>query len=126
MVKVNLKSKSLIKNNIILILNGTPQGDYKLPNDKITIEKIESLYQIYKHSVPNKIKYRKPYFKALSEKELSVQDLITGANRQQAKENLETTLLIGILNGSLTWPDETKWFWQSKTDKDLILLKSWF
>lgn len=126
MIKVDLKNKSLIKNKTILIDNGIPQGDYILPSDEVTLETIEELYQVYKHSVPNTIRYRKPYFKALKEEELSTQDLIIGANRQLAKEKLETTLLIGILNGSLKWPDDTKWFWQSPNDKDLVLLKEWF
>ena len=69
MIKVDLKNKSLIKNKTILIDNGIPQGDYILPSNEVTLETIEELYQVYKHSVPNTIRYRKPYFKALKEEE---------------------------------------------------------
>ena len=91
----------------------------------ISFELLETLYTIYKHSVPNGIKYKKTYFKALTYDELSTEDLILGANRQTSKENLEIAIISGVLNGSLVWPDETKWFWQSENDKDFILLRKW-
>lgn len=126
MIYVDLDTQSMYDGKKPLIQNGKPIGDYKLPDDKISFSTIENLYQIYKHSVPNMVKYKKTYFKVESEKESSINFLINGANRQNAKEKLESTLLIGILNHSLIWPDNKKWFWQSNQDKDLVLLRKWF
>ena len=123
---IDLKTKTIKENGKFLIKNGIPQNGYTLDKTKITWEELEKAYEEYKHSVPNGIKYHHKYFKALEEEELSTEDLIKGANRGKAKEKLECMLLTGILNGSLTWPDEKKWFWQSAKDKDFVLLKTWF
>ena len=125
-MNINLETRTVIDGKRALIKNGKPVGDYQIPTDVIRIDDIERLYAEYKTSVPNGIKYRRPYFRALSADKLPTENLISGANRQQAKDKLEFTLLIGILNGSLVWPDETKWFWQSPNDKNLILLRDWF
>ena len=123
---IDLKTKTMKENGKILIKNCIPQNDYALDKTKITWEELEEAYEEYKHSVPNGVKYHHKYFKALEENELTTEDLITGANRGKAKEKLEWMLLTGILNGSLAWPDEKKWFWQSAKDKDFVLLKTWF
>ena len=123
---IDLKTKTMKENGKFLIKNGIPQNGYTLDKTKVTWEELEKAYEEYKHSVPNGVKYHYKYFKALEETELTTEDLITGANRGKAKEKLEWMLLTGILNGSLAWPDEKKWFWQSAKDKDFVLLKSWF
>ena len=48
------------------------------------------------------------------------------ANREKAQFELELYVLCQILNG-LKWESEKmgKWFWQSKMDKDLVILKKW-
>lgn len=125
MLQIDLDTKTVKNGKTYLIQNGIPQNGYIIDNKTITFEMLEELYAIYKHSVPNGIRYKKTYFKALTYDELSTTDLISGANRQNAKENLEMAIITGVLNGSLTWPDQTKWFWQSKNDKDFILLKRW-
>ena len=125
MLQINLDTKTVKNGKTYLIQNGIPQNGYIIDNKTITFEMLEELYAIYKHSVPNGIRYKKTYFKVLTYDELSTTDLISGANRQNAKENLEMAIITGVLNGSLTWPDHTKWFWQSKNDKDFILLKRW-
>ena len=83
------------------------------------------MIETYKHSVPNGMRRQRKFFRALPESELSTEDLIAGENRQKAKEKLEMAVLEGSLNGSLKWPDNTKWFWQSEKDPDLIVLKKW-
>lgn len=125
-MKIDFKRKTAVDGHKVLIKNGVAVGDFKIPDDPVTIEQIEELYAVYKTSVPNGIRYKRPYFRALSADQLTTQNLIAGANRQEAKDKLELTVLIGILNGSLVWPDQTKWFWQSEKDKDLILLRDWF
>lgn len=125
MLTINLETKTLKDKNKTLIDNGIPVNGYIISSEPITFERLEELYHIYKHSVPNTIKYKKQYFKALDSNQLDTKDLITGANRQIAKENLELAILIGVLNGSLIWPNENQWFWQSEKDKDFVLLKKW-
>lgn len=126
MLTVDFTSHTVKANGKTLIDKGIPVNGFVLSTDTVTLDHIENLYQLYKHSVPNQIRYKKCYFKALPAEKLNVSDLIKGENRQAAKENLEMTLITGILNGSLKWPDPKKWFWQSEKDKDLILLREWF
>ena len=90
-----------------------------------TFDYLEELYATYKRSVPDTIKYKHKYFKALTSQQMTLKDLVTGANRQKAKEQLEMAILTGVINGSLKWPDDSKWFWQSEKDKDFVLLKKW-
>ena len=125
MVYVNLNTKSAKKDGKVIIENGIPKNGYKISIDPVSFADIEELYAIYKHSVPNRMKRQRNFFRALPEDKLSTEDLITGESRQTAKEKLELAVLEGGLNGSLKWPDETKWFWQSEKDPDLIVLKKW-
>ena len=86
---------------------------------------VEKLYELYKRSVPDKeMKYT--YFKALSKEELTDYDLVFGLERYVIKSILEGYVCLAIASGILKWEDETKWFWQSKNDPDLIVLKKWF
>ena len=45
--------------------------------------------------------------------------------REEACAALEGFVLCSMLNGTLKWLDEKKWFWQSEVDNDLVLLKCW-
>ena len=100
-----------------LILKGQPVNGYVIPDDKITLEDIEALYKDYKYSLPDGVKYKHNYFKALPYEDLSIKSLISGKNRKKAKELLEKTLLIGILNKSLSWIDRSKYTGSLKTTK---------
>ena len=126
MLTINLYEKTMIKNGISLIEKGIPKNGYNIPNDNITFTQLEQLYQKYKHSIPDKKKYKYNYFKTMSCDELKISDITVGVKRQKAKEDLELSILTGILNKSLKWPDSKKWFWQSEKDKDFILLRTWF
>jgi hypothetical protein len=110
----------------LIIKDGQPIKGYEIRNDT-SVEELDELYKAYKHSVPNGIHYYKPYFKALDADELSDADMITGANREQAKFDLELAVLEGILNGSLLslFTDPKQWFWQSQSDKEFIILREW-
>ena len=126
MVTVDLNTMTVKDNRKIIIKNGQPVGDYKIKDEEISIEQIEDLYIAFKYSIPSP-KERKSCFKALSKDEMTMKQLVTGESRTKAREALEMTLVTGILNGSLKWPgNEKHWFWQSKKDKDLVLLKRWF
>ena len=63
---------------------------------------------------------------ALPERNLSDDDMLFGEGRDKAQIELELYILCQIING-LKWNPERmgRWFWQSKVDKDLVILKSW-
>lgn len=89
---------------------------------------IEELYQTYKHSLPSERSdgKRKKYFKALSIDELTDRQLMTAVRREGAQARLEGFILCMILNGYLKWTEDMgKWFYQSKKDPDLVILRSW-
>ena len=90
---------------------------------------IEDLYHEYKHSLPSERSEnkRRKYFKALSMEELDDFHLFNPIRREPAQARLECFILCMILNGSFVWDEEKlgKWFWQSKNDPDLVILRSW-
>ena len=87
----------------------------------VCVETIEELYDIYKHSIPSeKTMNRVSRFKALPESELSNDDMLYGVEREQAEKDLEQAL-----QGFAMPEDAGSWFWQSKNDKDLVVLRSW-
>ena len=87
---------------------------------------VERLYTFYKHSVPSERSESKSrqYFRALLERELSDEDMLYGKRRDPAQIELELYILCQVLLG-IEWNEERmgKWFWQSKEDKDLVILK---
>lgn len=106
---------------------------FLVPSDYDTtlniLTNIAHLYEQYKYSLPSEKSNRKYklYFKAVSIDEMSDEDMVFGERRELAQFKLEAFILFSILNGNLTWNDETmgKWFWQSKIDPDLVILKQW-
>lgn len=99
------------------IVNSDKHGEV-LP---VREETIEQLYDIYKHSIPSeKTMHRTSRFKALPESELSDDDMLYGVPREQAEKDLEKAL-----QGFAMPADAGTYFWQSKKDKDLVVLRSW-
>lgn len=90
---------------------------------------IEDLYEEYKYSVPSERSEdkRRKYFKALPMDELTMEQIIYGNTREYAQAKLEGTILCMILMKILVWNQlaPNQWFWQSKTDPDLVLINSW-
>lgn len=108
------------------------EKDTPLPGHYCTRELImaviEKRYAEYKHSVPSERSesHRRYYFKALSEKELSDEDMMYGERREVARCKLELYILWQLLRGQLYWSESWgTWFWQSATDKDLVILRTW-
>ena len=96
----------------------TAVTDGQLP---VCAETLEQLYDIYKHSIPSeKTMHRTSRFKALPESELSDDDMLYGVPREQAERDLKKAL-----RGFAIPEDAGSWFWQSKRDKDLVVLRSW-
>lgn len=90
---------------------------------------IEMLYKNYKHSLPSERSdgKRRQYFKALSVDELTDMQMATGEKREVARAKLEGFILCMIVDGYFVWDENElgKWFYQSKNDPDLVILRSW-
>ncbi len=99
-----------------------------LPSHDDILLLIEELYGNYKHSLPSERSesHRRYYFKALPEKELTDADMMFGERRETARCRIELTVLLAIIDGTLTWnPSWGTWFWQSEHDQDLVILRKW-
>lgn len=91
---------------------------------------IRELYRNYKYSLPSERSdnKRRKYFKALPMEEITDEQLMVAERREVSRAALEGLVLCFIVSGQLVWDEEVmngKWFWQSKTDPDLIVLRSW-
>lgn len=116
---VNFDTQTMTVNDKTLIQNGTPVNGYVLTDEQVTLNKIEQLFAVYETSFPDK---KEPsLFPAKSEQELSMNDIVYAPDRSYAKQELEQTLFIGIINKSLTYPNMQNWFWQSDKNKNLVI-----
>ena len=91
---------------------------------------LEYLYRVYKYSLPSERSdnKRRKYFKALPMEEITDEQLMIAERREFSQAVLEGFVLCMIVSGQLVWDEEVmqgKWFWQSKSDPDLIVLRSW-
>ena len=90
---------------------------------------IRDLYTSYKYSLPSERNdnKRRRYFKALSVDELTDEQLIKADKRETRQAALEGFILCSILTGQLKWDEAImgKWFYQSVSDPDLVILRSW-
>ena len=85
-----------------------------------SVEALEAAYEVYKHSIPSeRTMHRTARFYALPESELSDEDMLYGMPREQAEAALEAAL------ADFAYPEDAGWFWQSKNDPDLVVLRSW-
>ncbi len=85
------------------------------------VEQLEACYAVYKYSIPSeKTMHRVSRFKALTEAELSDDDMLYGVAREHAEQELEKAL-----KGFSIPETEKGWFWQSENDPDLVVLRSW-
>ena len=97
---------------------------------RVILHMIRELYRNYKYSLPSERSEsrRKSYFKALPIDELTDEQLILADKRETTRAALEGFVLCCIVAGYLYWDEEImqgKWFWVSKTDEDLVILRSW-
>ena len=127
---INFEKRDMKIGKQYLIKDGVYDETEKIINTEIVdpLEFIEELYLKYKYSLPSEKtqNIKRNYFKAANVEELSIEQMITGEERKISKAKLEGTFLCFVLAGLLTWNREWgNWFWQSKRDKDLIILRSW-
>ena len=131
---VNFKNRSLKIGKKFVITDGVHDDSRELiacSYDKLEsiLDVIDNLYCNYKYSLPSERSdsKRRKYFKALSINEMNDMQLIAGERREVAQARLEGFILCMILNGKFKWDENAmgKWFYQSKTDLDLIILRDW-
>ena len=129
---VDFEKRTMKVGKDFLIKNGEYDAERKLLdsislNDILNI--IVDLYHDYKYSLPSERSEnkRQKYFKALPMEKLDDFHLFNPIKREVAQAKLEGFILCMILNGSFVWDEEKmgKWFWQSKNDPDLVILKNW-
>ena len=131
---INFKNKAMKIGKKFLIADGVYDSERTLlATSELEMSDllahIEVLYKNYKYSLPSERSdsKRRQYFKALHVDKLTDRQMAIGERREVARAKLEGFILCMILNGKLQW-DETimgKWFWQSKKDPDLVILRSW-
>lgn len=102
---------------------------FSIPHLPGVLQMIRQLYELYKYSLPNERSEnkRRKYFKALPIDKLTDEQLMLAEKRECSQAALEGFVLCMILLGALYW-DSTimgKWFWVSKDDSDLVILRSW-
>jgi hypothetical protein len=124
-IKINKKK---IINNGEYDENRALFGDVSLEMSDV-LSFIEGLYKDYKYSLPSERadSKRKRYFKALSMNELTDEHLFVAHNREVAQAKLEGFILCMVLDGHFVWDEQEmgKWFYQSKNDPDLVILRKW-
>ncbi len=116
-----------VNGKVVLSEKDKPLPGYTCTREHI-METIELRYIAYKHSVPSERSesHRRRYFRALPEKELADEDMMYEQRRDVAQCKLELYILWQVLRGQLYWSESWgTWFWQSATDKDLVILRTW-
>ena len=131
---VDFAKRNLKVGNEYLIKRGEFDESKELvsgPYDiQTTLIMIEELYKNYKYSLPSERSdnKRRKYFKALPMEEIADEQLMTAERREFSQAVLEGFVLCMIVSGQLVWDEEImqgKWFYQSKSDPDLVLLRTW-
>lgn len=128
--KIDFQSRSLKLNGKYVIKEGKYEDELGVPccNEKEFLANVEELYRTYKHSVPSERSESKSrqYFLAFPERSLSDDAMLYGERRDKAQIELELYILCQILGGFKWNPEKMgRWFWQSKVDKDLVILRHW-
>lgn len=132
---IDFETRTMKVGNTKLIDNGKYDEnryliyEYNIYSLQTLLHMIRELYRNYKTSIPSErsSKKRKCYFKALPAEELTDEQLMRGERREVAQAVLEGFVLCMILNGELVWDEDImgKWFWQSRSDSDLVILRTW-
>ena len=128
---INFKNRAMKIGKKFIIADGVYGQERKLIDYTDIVEvlsEIEKLYKDYKYSLPSERSdnKRRKYFKALSIEEIPDEYLFGAERREVAQAKLEGFILCMMLQGKFVWTDDIgKWFWQSKNDPDLVILRNW-
>lgn len=128
--RVDFQTRSLKVDGKYVIRDGSYEGNLGVPNcsEEEFFSKVEELYHRYRHSIPSERSEStsRRYFMALSENELSDEDMLYGEQRDKSQIKLELFILCQLLGGFKWNPEKFgRWFWQSRNDKDLVILREW-
>lgn len=131
---INFEKRTLKIGKKTIIHNGKKYDEDRVlyDNEELTMVQIlsyiEGFYENYKYSLPSErsCNKRKHYFKALPIDELTDTQLVLADRREIAQAALEGFVLCMILTGRFVWTENMgSWFWVSKKDPDLVILKGW-
>lgn len=131
---INFKNKSLKIGKKFIVADGVYDDTRTLYTDSElemsdVLAYIEALYENYKHSLPSERSdnRRRQYFRALPVDKLTDKQMVIGESREVARAKLEGFILCMIVDGFFVWDEDElgKWFWQSKNDPDLVILRNW-
>ena len=97
---------------------------------QVALRIIRALYHNYKYSLPSERSdgKRKKYFKALPIEQIPDEKLFDTEKRETMQAALEGFILCAIITDQLKWDEDImhgKWFYQSETDSDLVILRRW-
>lgn len=123
--KIDLISKTLTINGADVSVD---EMNIDIPSCEDMISTIEKLYERYKHSVPSERSEckRRRYFTALRKYDIDEEDFMFGEGRDVAQIKLELYVLLSSIHYRHYWDSLFQgFFYQSKADKDLIILKDW-
>lgn len=131
---INFKNQALKIGKEFLVADGLYDDERTLYTESElemsdVLSFIEELYKNYKYSLPSERSdsKRRQYFKALPVDKLTDKQMATGERREVARAKLECFLLCMIVDGFFIWDESElgKWFYQSKNDPDLVILRNW-
>ena len=123
--KADFKKKSIKLGKQYLIKKGVIQNGYSVNLTETDPYKIiEENYKRFKNSRPDG-NFKRSYFKAKKDEELTDTEFITGNNRSVAQAMLEGYIVCAVVTGRIHWKNPNHWYWVSEKDNDLILLKGW-
>ena len=131
LLKISLKERTLTIGRKRWINKGVVKEnctvEIKEENLEQVLEKIEELYAVYNHSLPGKGQRNSDWFEALPEEMLDEDDYLYAPPRRESLDKLELYTLCALVSGKLYWDKEKmgKWFWASKKEKNLVLLRNW-
>ena len=129
--QIDFQKRNMKVGKTYLIKNGEYDTERSLGfewQESDVLRMIEELYNNYKYSLPSERSdnKRKGYFKALSFSEMTDRQLMIASRREGAQARLEGFILCAIISGKFKWTEDMgKWFWESKNDPDLVILRSW-
>ena len=104
-------------------------GHREIYSIHVSLHMIEELYKNYKYSLPSERSdnKRRKYFKALPIEKIPDDKLLIAERRETARARLEGFILCAIITNQFEWDEKIlgKWFYQSESDPDLVLLRNW-
>ena len=145
LLTIDLKNKNIVNGKTTIFKDGKLVSDYIILQDgcwyrlkdlpllteeemgEQFYEQLELLFNEYYLSVPDKhTNYGSTHFIAKHIDDMTVEEMTNGTNRSVARYKLELYVLFMSLLNKVEWFDDTKFFYQSDTNSNLVIYKEWF